>query len=69
MRNYLKILRSKRFRKPKKKNCAASATQAHVWCFEKYNSNWLTAQTAQGYSPKQYLKQIMHVTELVNKML
>ena len=44
----LKILRCKRFRKPKK----IIAPQAQVWRFEMYNFNWLTAQTSLGYGTK-----------------
>ena len=50
----VKIFCRKRFRKPQK--IIALQAQAQVWCFEKYNSNWLTAQTSLGYGTKPIFK-------------
>ena len=57
----LKVLRHKRFRKPKK--IIAAQPLAQVWRFEMHSFNLLTAQTSLGY------ELIMHATKLVNKKL
>ena len=49
-----KILRRKLIRKPQK--IIAPQAHAQVWRFEKYNSNWLTAQTSLGYDTKPMFK-------------
>ena len=62
-----KIMCRKRFRKPKK--IIAPQAQPQVWRFEKYNFNWLTAQTALSTVRNQYSKQIMPAAKLVNTRL
>ena len=63
----MKIMRRKRFCKPKK--IIAPQAQQQVWRFKKYNSIGLLLTLYKTTVQNQHSKQIMHATKFVNKKL